>query len=111
MLSSDCHSTTSIGDLRYARQDVGDAGTLNASKDQIPYFDAIAQSESDEFWYFCVPNDQTLILRVAAILRFARPRWPQPQISTGSITVDSNRNFIINDNVNTLEGRVETTVR
>ena len=31
--------------------------------------------------------------------------------STGSITVDSNRNFIISDNVNTLEGRVETTVR
>jgi hypothetical protein len=30
---------------------------------------------------------------------------------TGSITVDSNRNFIINDNVNTLEGRVETRVR
>jgi hypothetical protein len=31
--------------------------------------------------------------------------------STGSITVDSNRNFIISGYVNTLQGRVETTVR
>jgi hypothetical protein len=31
--------------------------------------------------------------------------------SIGSITVDSNRNFIISGYVNTLQGRVETTVR
>ncbi len=50
----------------------GDAGTLNTSSDQITqslslpnnveaaYLDVIAQSQSnDEFWYFCVPNDQT----------------------------------------------------
>ncbi|HEX4647968.1 MAG TPA: peptide-N4-asparagine amidase, partial [Steroidobacteraceae bacterium] len=49
----------------------GDAGTLNASSDAITrtlnlprnaeraYLDVIAQSQSnDEFWYFCVPNDQ-----------------------------------------------------
>ena len=50
----------------------GDAGTLNTTSDQISqtlnlprnveraYLDIIAQSQSnDEFWYFCVPNDQT----------------------------------------------------
>jgi hypothetical protein len=50
----------------------GDAGTLNTATDQITqslslptnvervYLDLIAQSQSsDEFWYFCVPNDQT----------------------------------------------------
>jgi hypothetical protein len=49
----------------------GDAGTLNTTSDQIAqvldlptnvervYLDIIAQSQSsDEFWYFCVPNDQ-----------------------------------------------------
>ena len=50
----------------------GDTGTLNTTGDQITqtlnlptnvervYLDVIAQSQSnDEFWYFCVPNDQT----------------------------------------------------
>jgi len=50
----------------------GDAGTLNTTSDQITqalnlpknvervYLDVIAQSQSnDEFWYFCVPNDET----------------------------------------------------
>jgi len=50
----------------------GDAGTLNTGADQITqalslptnveraYLDVIAQSQSgDEFWYFCVPGDQT----------------------------------------------------
>ena len=50
----------------------GDAGTLNTTSDRITqalnlpknvervYLDVIAQSQSnDEFWYFCVPNDQT----------------------------------------------------
>jgi len=50
----------------------GDAGTLNTSSDQITqalslprnvegvYLDLISQSQSnDEFWYFCVPDDQT----------------------------------------------------
>jgi len=50
----------------------GDAGTLNTTTDQITqalnlptnvervYLDIIAQSQSnDEFWYFCVPNDET----------------------------------------------------
>lgn len=50
----------------------GDAGTLNTTTDQITqtlnlprnvesaYLDVIAQNQSnDEFWYFCVPNDQT----------------------------------------------------
>ncbi|MHB1936020.1 MAG: peptide-N4-asparagine amidase [Acidobacteriaceae bacterium] len=50
----------------------GDAGTLNTTADRITqvlnlpmnvervYLDIIAQSQSnDEFWYFCVPNDQT----------------------------------------------------
>jgi Peptide N-acetyl-beta-D-glucosaminyl asparaginase amidase A len=50
----------------------GDAGTLNTTASQITqtlnlprntervYLDVIAQSQSnDEFWYFCVPNDQT----------------------------------------------------
>jgi len=50
----------------------GDAGTLNTTTDQITqalnlptnvqgvYLDVIAQSQSnDEFWYFCVPDDQT----------------------------------------------------
>lgn len=50
----------------------GDAGTLNTTTDEISqtlslprnveraYLDVIAQSQSnDEFWYFCVPNDQT----------------------------------------------------
>lgn len=49
----------------------GDAGTLNTTSDQITqtlslptnvervYLDVIAQSQSsDEFWYFCVPDDQ-----------------------------------------------------
>lgn len=49
----------------------GDAGTLNTTSSQITqvlnlptnvervYLDVIAQSQSnDEFWYFCVPNDQ-----------------------------------------------------
>ena len=49
----------------------GDAGTLNTTADQITqvlnlpmnvervYLDVIAQSQSnDEFWMFCVPNDQ-----------------------------------------------------
>jgi hypothetical protein len=49
----------------------GDAGTLNTTADQITQtlnlptniervlLDVIAQSQSnDEFWYFCVPNDQ-----------------------------------------------------
>lgn len=49
----------------------GDAGTLNTTSDQITqalslprnvesvHLDVIAQSQSnDEFWYFCVPNDQ-----------------------------------------------------
>jgi hypothetical protein len=49
----------------------GDAGTLNATKDTISQplnlptnvervsLDVIAQSQSnDEFWYFCVPDDQ-----------------------------------------------------
>lgn len=49
----------------------GDAGTLNTTGDQITqtlnlprnvekvYLDVISQSQSnDEFWYFCVPNDQ-----------------------------------------------------
>lgn len=53
----------------------GDAGTLNTTTDQITqtlnlpanteraYLDVIAQSQSnDEFWYFCVPNDQTSTL-------------------------------------------------
>ena len=50
----------------------GDAGTLNTGTDTISqtlnlptnvervYLDVIAQSQiGDEFWYFCVPNDQT----------------------------------------------------
>jgi hypothetical protein len=50
----------------------GDAGTLNTTSDTISqtlnlptnveraYLDVIAQSQSnDEFWYFCVPDDQT----------------------------------------------------
>jgi Peptide N-acetyl-beta-D-glucosaminyl asparaginase amidase A len=50
----------------------GDAGTLNTTASQITqtlnlptnvervYLDVIAQSQSnDEFWYFCVTNDQT----------------------------------------------------
>lgn len=50
----------------------GDAGTLNTTTDKISqtlnlptnvervYLDVIAQSQiNDEFWYFCVPNDQT----------------------------------------------------
>jgi hypothetical protein len=50
----------------------GDAGTLNTGADQITqalnlpantervYLDVIAQSQiNDEFWYLCVPNDQT----------------------------------------------------
>ena len=50
----------------------GDAGTLNTGSDQVTatlqlprnvegvYLDVISQSQSsDEFWYFCVPNDQT----------------------------------------------------
>lgn len=50
----------------------GDAGTLNTSADQITqtlnlptnvekvYLDVLAQNQSsDEFFYFCVPNDQT----------------------------------------------------
>lgn len=50
----------------------GDAGTLNTTSDTISqtlnlptnvervYLDVIAQSQSnDEFWYFCVPNDET----------------------------------------------------
>ena len=50
----------------------GDAGTLNTTPDRITQtlnlptnvervvLDVIAQSQSnDEFWYFCVPNDQT----------------------------------------------------
>jgi hypothetical protein len=50
----------------------GDAGTLNTTTDRITQtlnlptnvervvLDVIAQSQSnDEFWYFCVPNDQT----------------------------------------------------
>ncbi len=50
----------------------GDAGTLNTTTDQITqtlnlptnvekvYLDVIAQNQSnDEFFYFCVPNDQT----------------------------------------------------
>jgi len=50
----------------------GDAGTLNTGSDQITqsldlpqnvesvYLDVIAQSQSgDEFWYTCVPNDET----------------------------------------------------
>jgi hypothetical protein len=50
----------------------GDAGTLNTTTDTVSqtlnlpqnvervYLDVIAQSQSnDEFWYFCVPNDQT----------------------------------------------------
>jgi len=50
----------------------GDAGTLDTTASQITqtlnlprntervYLDVIAQSQSsDEFWYFCVPNDQT----------------------------------------------------
>lgn len=54
----------------------GDAGTLNTSADQITqtlslpantervYLDVIAQSQSnDEFWYLCVPNDQTTNLQ------------------------------------------------
>ncbi len=49
----------------------GDAGTLNTTSDQITqvlnlpmnvervYLDVIAQSQSnDEFWYFCVPNNE-----------------------------------------------------
>jgi hypothetical protein len=49
----------------------GDAGTLNTTSDTISqtvnlpknvervFLDVIAQSQSnDEFWYFCVPNDQ-----------------------------------------------------
>lgn len=53
----------------------GDAGTLSTTTDQISqtlslprnveraYLDVIAQSQSnDEFWYFCVPNDQTINL-------------------------------------------------
>ena len=53
----------------------GDAGTLNTTTDQVSqtlslprnveraYLDVIAQSQSgDEFWYFCVPNDQTINL-------------------------------------------------
>jgi hypothetical protein len=50
----------------------GDAGTLNTTSDTISqtlnlptnvervFLDIIAQSQiNDEFWYFCVPNDQT----------------------------------------------------
>ena len=50
----------------------GEAGTLNTTADQITqalslptnvervYLDVIAQSQlGDEFWYFCVPDDQT----------------------------------------------------
>ena len=53
----------------------GDAGTLNTTSDQITqalslptnvervYLDVIAQSQlGDEFWYFCVPDDQTVNL-------------------------------------------------
>jgi hypothetical protein len=53
----------------------GDAGTLNTTSDQITqalnlptnvervYLDVIAQSQSgDEFWYFCVPTDQSINL-------------------------------------------------
>jgi hypothetical protein len=50
-------------------------------------------------------------LRVAAIVRFETGIATTANGSTGRITVDSNRNFIISDNVSTLEGRVETTVR
>ena len=54
----------------------GDAGTLNTTSSQITqtlnlptnvervYLDVIAQSQSnDEFWYFCVPNDETTNLQ------------------------------------------------
>lgn len=53
----------------------GDAGTLNTGSDQITqalnlpantdrvYLDVIAQSQiNDEFWYLCVPDDQTVNL-------------------------------------------------
>lgn len=53
----------------------GDAGTLNTGADQITqtlnlpenvetaYLDVIAQNQiDDEFWYFCVPNDETVNL-------------------------------------------------
>lgn len=53
----------------------GDAGTLNTTSNTISqtlnlptnvervYLDGIAQSQSnDEFWYYCVPNDQTSTL-------------------------------------------------
>jgi hypothetical protein len=54
----------------------GDAGTLNGTASQITqtltlptnveraYLDVIAQSQSnDEFWYFCVPDDQAVQLQ------------------------------------------------
>ena len=54
----------------------GDAGTLNGTASQITqtlilptnveraYLDVIAQSQSnDEFWYFCVPDDQAVHLQ------------------------------------------------
>lgn len=54
----------------------GDAGTLNTTSSQITqalnlptnveqvYLDVVAQSQSnDEFWYFCVPNDETTNLQ------------------------------------------------
>ena len=53
----------------------GDAGTLNTTTDQITqalnlpenvesaYLDVIAQNQSsDEFWYFCVPSNETGLL-------------------------------------------------
>jgi hypothetical protein len=64
----------------------GDAGTLNTTTDQITqtlnlpknvesaYLDVIAQSQiDDEFWYFCVPNDQTANLESCGNTAFFRP--------------------------------------
>ena len=65
----------------------GDAGTSNTTTDAITqtlnlpfntervYLDVIAQSQSnDEFWYFCVPNNQTSNLESSATRPSARPR-------------------------------------
>jgi hypothetical protein len=72
----------------------------------------IAPSESDEFWYLCVPNDQITNLESCGNTTFRETEIATTANgSTGSITVDSNRNFIISDSVHTLEGRVVATVR
>jgi hypothetical protein len=77
------------------------------------YLDVIAQSESnDEFWYLFGPNDRITNFESCGNTAFRETeRATTANGSIGSITVDSNRNFIISGYVNTLQGCVETTVR